>query len=215
MPMRATLLAALVTAVSIAGSSVRPAAAQPARVSPCFVGIPLPVMGCPLARAARLSGTLTYDFLTPDSFSKRITVPLAARLEFTADFTGVRVVGNWPRAVLDDSAPLHTATDGVTVTMAGSAAGRYEPATGHMVLPVTLHLDYLRNYDLGRRDQDVTVSLSTRGGGAGMRLWESPPFMGFGGETRFSTREYYLGASRGHTLTVIVSGALDPLPPRP
>jgi hypothetical protein len=218
--MRFALPAAAATVLALGGLTATRAAAQPGpRTSVCFVGVPVLVMGCPLARDARLIGTLTYDFLTPDSFLKRISVPLTIGVRFTPDFTGVRVISGWPKTVLDDSAPLSPATDGVTITLANGAPGRYEPATGHMVLPVTLHLDYLRDYQLGSRDQDVLVELSTRGvvrtGAPGMRLWESPPAMGFGGETRFSTREFFFSGTRGHTLSVILSGNLNPLPPRP
>jgi hypothetical protein len=218
--MRPALPAAAATVLALVGLTAARAAAQPGpRTSVCFVGVPLLVMGCPLGRDARLVGTLTYDFLTPDSFLTRVSVPLRIGLRFTPDFTGVKVIAGWPMTVLDDSAPLSPPTDSVTITMANAPPGRYEPATGHMVLPVTLHLDYMRDYGLGFRDQDVLVELSTRGrvrtGAPGMRLWEFPPMLGFGGETKFSTREVFWSGTRGHTVSVILSGNLDPLPPRP
>jgi hypothetical protein len=160
-----------------------------------------------------------YQISPQGQIRKTAEVPLATELEFSSDFTAVRVAGPWPKVLLDDSAPLSPATDSLTIILKEATPGRFEPSTGHMELPILLHLDYRNDFPLGTRDQDVHMQLSTRArlrtGSPGARLWEQPPSISLGAEMDYTTREVFLGSSQLHTLTVILFGAVDPLPPRP
>jgi hypothetical protein len=86
---------------------------------------------------------------------------VALTLAFEPDYLDLSLIGGWPAVTFDNSAPLAPATESLIVSLAGTPRGRFEPETGHLVLPVLLRLNFSPDPWFARRDQQVEMTVST------------------------------------------------------
>jgi hypothetical protein len=166
--------------------------------------MPLPL---PPGLKAKLVGNLNMRISPQDNMNTSIVKQVSLDIHFSWDFTGVMIGLGWPTILFDNSAPLSPATTTLKVTLQEARLGTFDLNTGHMELPITLHLDYTPDFFLGKRDQDIEITLSTQvrmsGGSPGLRLWEFPPSIDFGAETKYDIVK---------NLSMILNGDLSPLP---
>jgi PASTA domain len=154
------------------------------------------------------------------------THAVALTVVFEPDYSAATLTAGWPAVTFDNSAPLARATESLTISLANTPYGPFEPDPGHLMFRVLLRLDFSPDPWFARRDQQVEMKLSTRmedlarnqlvDPGACQRLWavEGFPELGMVGAAEFYTTDFFLSIRHDWEVAVIVDGELDPLPPR-
>jgi hypothetical protein len=161
--------------------------------------------------------------------SSDTTSGVALTLVFEPDYVGVTLTGGWPAVTFNNSAPPAPATESLTVSLANTPYGQFEPETGHLRLHALLGLDFTPDPWFARRDQQVEMTVSTHSEdlrptghqmlvspGACERFWanEAFPTLGMAGESSFYTTDFIFSNRRGWDVGVAIFGRLVPPPPR-
>jgi hypothetical protein len=160
------------------------------------------------------------------------TRAVALTLVFEPDYAEVTLAGGWPPVIFSNATPLSPATESLTISLANTPYGSFDRDTGHLMFNARLSLDFSPDPWFATRDQEVDMKISTNSqdlphlsmgpgvsliqGSPFMRLWEveASPALGLAGESEFETTSFFAWGRRGWQVAVIISGSLDPLPPR-
>jgi PASTA domain len=186
----------------------------------------------PPTQVSTLSGTMQTLITRWEDLGFKFfntTRAVALTLVFEPDYAEVTLTGGWPAVTFSNATPPSPATESLTVSLANTPYGSFDRDTGHLMFHALVSLDFSPDPWFAKRDQQVEMKVSTNSldlprlsgqsliqGSPFERLWgnEAFPELGLAGESEFETTSFLAWGRRGWVVAVIISGSLDPLPPR-
>lgn len=154
----------------------------------------------PTGLISTLDGRIKIDMNMRD-FPRETEVNLSFKLHFNDDLDEVMIGQGFPTVVIDNSAPLSPATNGVSISLLEAELGTFDVDGGRMELPITLRLAWRPD---AKETRDVNMILRSRPG-----MWDSSRvFLGLLGDTQYEFQRSV------RTLEVNISGQLRSPPLR-
>lgn len=141
------------------------------------------------------------------SLDVSVTRDLSFDLRFSADRAQVQITTFAP--IVTDPFDTPFGQNASTVTWVGGGQGTFDPSTGRVDVPVTLHFDQSLSIPFVNPDVDATFALSTAADGGAALDPES-------GQLALAAGSTFTGSGanplRGAEVRVVLTGALDPKP---
>jgi len=132
---------------------------------------------------------------------------LSFDVRFSADRTRVEITSFAP--IVTDPFDTPFGSNVSTVTWASGGSGTYDPSSGHVNVPVTLHFDQSLSILFINTDVDATFALSTAAEGGSALDAET-------GQIVLAASSTFVGGGanplRDASVRVVLTGALDPRP---
>jgi hypothetical protein len=129
-------------------------------------------------------------------------------IRFSVDRRDVQITSFPPIETKSFNTPFGSSKS--TVTLIGGGSGTFDPNSGQIAIPITLHFDQSLDVPMVQEDADVSLELKTDAEGGSpldrasgrITLAANAQFHGSGG----------VNPLRNKACSVVISGALDPLP---